>query len=68
MKYIVNVSKGYLYVQWNDEVFVEAKNKQDAERKVLKLAEQGEIVWTKSDHDDSDANYQIEEIVEDPND
>ncbi len=66
MRYKVHVSKGWLQVDWNDQVIIEAEDKETAEDIVLEMAESGSISWDQGSDDDSDANYQIEDIMELP--
>ena len=60
MRYKVHVSNGWLQVEWNDHVIIEAEDI------VLEMAESGSISWDQGSDDDSDANYQIEDIMELP--
>tara|TARA_B100000029_G_C17070804_1_gene776764 strand:- start:91 stop:303 length:213 start_codon:yes stop_codon:yes gene_type:complete len=66
MKYKVHVSKGWLQVEWNDNVIIEAEDKDAAKDIAYEMAESGEIRWEQCSDDDSDANYQIEDIMELP--
>ena len=61
MKYRLNVSKGFLAVSWNDEVIVEAEDKDEAREKALKMAEEGLIEFDSDCYDDSDSNFQVED-------
>ena len=55
-----------MQVEWNDHVIIEAEDKKTAEDIVLEMAESGSISWDQGSDDDSDANYQIEDIMELP--
>ena len=67
MKYRLNISKGFLAVSWNDDVFVEAKDEDEAHTIALKMAKDGKLDkggLSYYDMDDSDANYQVESCKE----
>ena len=64
MKYRLNVSKGFLAVSWNDDVIVEAKNEDEANKIALAMARDGGIDFTSTNYDDSDSNYQVESCEE----
>ena len=62
MKYRLMVSKGLLAVSWNDDVFVEAKDEDEARTIALKMAKDGKLDkggLSSYDFDDN-ANYQVE--------
>lgn len=63
MKYKIHVSKGWLEVEWNDSIIVEADNRKKAEELVLEMAKSGTIDWYKTTSNE-DANYQIEDVRE----
>ena len=63
-KYRLMVSKGFVAVEWNDEVVIEAKDEKEAKRIALTMAKQDMIEWQSSNYDDSNANFQVEECAE----
>jgi hypothetical protein len=64
MKYRLNVSKGFYAVEWNDDVIVEAKNKDEVNKIALSMARNGSIKFDNSNYDDSDSFYQVESCEE----
>ena len=64
MKYRLNVSKGFLAVAWDDDVIVEAKDKDEAMKIALDMAMNNKIDLSHYNMDDSDANYQVESCEE----
>ena len=64
MKYRLNVSKGFVAVSWNDDIIVEAKDKDEANDIALAMARDGGIDFTSTNYDDSDSNYQVESCEE----
>lgn len=65
-KYKVHISKGWLQVEWNDHVIIEAEDEETAVEIAYEMAESGSISWDQVNDDDSDARYQIEGIMELP--
>tara|TARA_B100001245_G_scaffold87066_1_gene62815 strand:- start:267 stop:473 length:207 start_codon:yes stop_codon:yes gene_type:complete len=63
-KYRLMVSKGFVAVEWNDEVVIEAKDEKEAKRIALTMAKKDMIEWQSSNYDDSNANFQVEECEE----
>ena len=59
-KYRLMVSKGFVAVEWNDEVVIEAKDEKEAKRIALTMAKKDMIEWQSSNYDDSNANFQVE--------
>ena len=59
-KYRLMISKGIHAVAWNDDIFVEAKDKEEAEKIALDMSKNGKIDLGPYDLDDSNALYQVE--------
>ena len=61
------VSKGIMAVSWNDDVMVEAKDEDEANKIALKMAKDGKLDkggLSYYDMDDSEANFQVESCEE----